>query len=119
MFWLLCWNITSHRSKQPVIGNVQDELNYYGYNHDISAVDAETSSQEDYGLKYEYLYNMRQLLIALLESIFLDLLLHFLKFKEKFVDLHQMLHLVTDGFFDICNLNVFVPFVHLSQPYFQ
>ena len=26
MFWLLCWNITSHRSKQPVIGNVQDDL---------------------------------------------------------------------------------------------
>ena len=33
---------------------------------------------------------------------FLDLLLRFLKFKEKLVDLHQMLHLVTDGFFDIC-----------------
>ena len=32
---------------------------------------------------------------------FLDLLLRVLKFKEKFVDLHQMLHLVTDGFFDI------------------
>ena len=34
---------------------------------------------------------------------FLDSLLQFLKFKEKFVNLHQMLHLVTDGFFDICN----------------
>ena len=30
---------------------------------------------------------------------FLDLLLRFLKFNEKFVNLHQMLHLVTDGFF--------------------
>ena len=30
---------------------------------------------------------------------FLDLLLRFLKFTEKFVNLHQMLHLVTDGFF--------------------
>ena len=30
---------------------------------------------------------------------FLDLLLRFLKFKEKFINLHQMLHLVTDGFF--------------------
>ena len=25
MLWLLCWNITSHRSKQLVIGNVQDD----------------------------------------------------------------------------------------------
>ena len=25
-FWLLHWNITSHRSEQPVIGNVQDKL---------------------------------------------------------------------------------------------
>ena len=28
MLWLLCWNITSHRSKQPEIGNVQDDGNY-------------------------------------------------------------------------------------------
>ena len=34
----------------------------------------------------------------------LDLLLRFLKFKEKFVNLHQMWHLVTDGFFDIWNV---------------
>ena len=25
MLWFLCFNITSHRSKQPVIGNVQDD----------------------------------------------------------------------------------------------
>ena len=55
---------------------------------------------------------------------FLDLLLVFLKFKEKFVNLHQVLHLVTDGFLiyvisaEIWS-NVFVPFLHLSQPYFQ
>ena len=35
---------------------------------------------------------------------FLDLLLRFLKFQEKLVDLHQMLHLVTDGFFDMWNV---------------
>ena len=28
MLWLLCWNVTSHRSKQPEIGNVQDDGNY-------------------------------------------------------------------------------------------
>ena len=28
MLWILCWNITSHRSKQPEIGNVQDDGNY-------------------------------------------------------------------------------------------
>ena len=28
MLWLLCWSITSHRSKQPVIGNVQDDGSY-------------------------------------------------------------------------------------------
>ena len=36
---------------------------------------------------------------------FLDLMLRFLKFKEKLVNLHQMLHLVYDGFFDICFLD--------------
>ena len=35
---------------------------------------------------------------------FLDLLLRFLKFNDKFVNLHQMLYLVMDGLFDICNL---------------
>ena len=28
MLWILYWNITSHRSKQPEIGNVQDDGNY-------------------------------------------------------------------------------------------
>ena len=30
--------------------------------------------------------------------------LRFLKFEEKFLNLRQMLHLGTDGFFDTCNL---------------
>ena len=33
-----------------------------------------------------------------------DLLLRFLIFKEKFVNLHQMLHLVSDEFCDIWNV---------------
>ena len=55
---------------------------------------------------------------------FLDLLLRFSKFKEKLVNLHQMLHFVTDGFFihvisaEIWR-NIFVLFLHISQPYFQ
>ena len=41
---------------------------------------------------------------------FLDLLLVFLKFNEKFVNLHQMLHLITDGFFDkhICTVFTYI-----------
>ena len=55
---------------------------------------------------------------------FLDLLLGFLKLKEKFVNLHQMLHLVTDGFLIYgtsgeVSSNIFVLFLHISQPYFQ
>ena len=28
ILWLLSWNITSHRSKQPVTGNVRDDGSY-------------------------------------------------------------------------------------------
>ena len=78
-------------------------LNHERYNHEISTADAETSSQEVYGLKQIFLQH-----VTVIDSItrihFLDLLLRFLKFKENFVNLRLMLHLVTDGFFDICNL---------------
>ena len=56
---------------------------------------------------------------------FLDLLLRFLKFKEKFVDLHQMLRLVTGWIFliyvisaEICS-NVFVAFLHYHSLIFS
>ena len=44
-------------------------LNHSAYNHETSAVDADTSSQEDYILKFETFYNMYQFLIELPESI--------------------------------------------------
>ena len=39
-------------------------------------------------------------------------------------NLHQMLHLLTDGFFDILifveiSIDIFVLFLHLLEPYFQ
>ena len=41
MFWLLCWNITSHGSEQPIIVNVQDD----GYTQQRSSQSCLTPEQ--------------------------------------------------------------------------
>ena len=64
---------TSLRSTESISGDsfqIHFSPKHYRYHHKISIVDAETSSKDNYGLKYEYFYSMWQLLIALLESIF-------------------------------------------------